>query len=308
MPVSRIVALLNFAAGTVEHGGAEKLREALTAAFEQHGVMAEITFLPGTDLHAAAERALRRVKEGERDAIVVGGGDGSISTVATVLAGTGIPLGIIPLGTLNHFAKDLQIPLPAEEAVGVIAAGAVRSVDVGRVNGRIFINNSSIGVYPYLVIERDRRRRVLKLPKPVGMVLALFRVLRHLPLFRLRIGVQGWVEPCRSPCVFIGNNAYELTVPTFGRRPRLDAGELCIYVAKAQGRLALFWLSCRAVLGLLEQQRDLDVFRSASAEIGARRKRLLVAFDGEVELMQQPLRYQSWPGALRVFAPAPASS
>ena len=261
MAASRIVALLNTAAGTVEREGNKTLRETVTAAFEHHGVMAEIKFLPGVELRPAAEHALRRVKKRELDAVLIGGGDGSIRTVASVLAGTGVALGIIPLGTLNHFAKDLRIPVGVDEAVGVIAAGVTRSVDVGQVNGRIFINNSSIGVYPYLVIERERRRRALGLSKPTAMVLAAFQVLRNLPLFRLSIRVESRIEPCRSPCVFIGNNEYALTVPAFGRRERLDGGELCVYVAKAQGRLALLSLSCRVVFGLLEQQRDLDIFK-----------------------------------------------
>jgi diacylglycerol kinase family enzyme len=99
-------------------------------------------------LQAAAERAVQRVREQELDALVVGGGDGSIRTVAHVLAGTGVPLGILPLGTLNHFARDLGIPTDLKETVALIAAGKTRSIDVGEVNGETFINNSSIGLYP----------------------------------------------------------------------------------------------------------------------------------------------------------------
>src|SRR6202035_2250089 len=208
---------------------------------------------------------------GELDAVVVGGGDGSIRTVASVLAGSDVPLGIIPLGTLNHFARDLRIPVFADRAVAVIASGEQRYVDVGEINGKIFINNSSIGIYPYLVLERERRRRRKRLSKWSAIVLALPRAIRHLPLFQLRVRIQGFVETCRSPCVLIGNNEYRLTVPAFGRRDRLDRGELCLYVAKAQIPLLLFWLACRCILGLLDQQRDLASSRAIpriSARIG----------------------------------------
>jgi diacylglycerol kinase family enzyme len=107
-----------------------------------------------------------------------------------------------------------------------------------------------------------------------AIVLALPRVLRHLPLFRLKIRIQGLVEPCRGPCVLIGNNEYRLTVPAFGRRDGLDRGELCVYVAKVQSRTSMFSLACRCILGLLDQQRDLRIFKGDTADISSRRSRL----------------------------------
>ncbi len=135
----RVVALLNTSAGAIERQGDRALRDALATAFEKHGISAVLQFLPGAELRSAAERARQQVIGGEPDAIVIGGGDGSVRTVAGVLAGSGVPLGIIPLGTLNHFAKDLRLPLSADRAVAVIATGKDRFVDVGEVNGEIFV-------------------------------------------------------------------------------------------------------------------------------------------------------------------------
>jgi diacylglycerol kinase family enzyme len=302
----RVVVLLNSAAGALEAESAENLRERMASAFEQHRISAVLEFLPGLDLHTAATRAAQRVKDQELDAIVVGGGDGSIRTVAHVLTGTDIPLGILPLGTLNHFGRDLGIPTAMTDAVALIAAGQTRLVDVGEVNGQTFINNSSIGLYPYLVLERDRRRRRHGLSKWAAMTLAGFRVLRHLPMRRLTICAEGSIEPCRSPSVFIGNNEYSLAAPAFGTRERLDGGELCIYIAKSQSRLGLFKLACRAILGRLVQPRDLRAMTVSKAEIRSRSSRLLVAFDGEVEVLRPPLHYRTRPGALRVFVPTDA--
>jgi len=300
----RVAALLNASAGTIERQGVTMLRDVLASLFEINRISASLEILPAAELRPAAERARQQVLDRKLDAIVVGGGDGSIRTIASVLSGSDVPLGIIPLGTLNHFAKDLHIPLAPEQAVAVIAAGDARSVDVGEVNGEIFVNNSSIGIYPYLVLERERRRRRQGLSKWTAMILAALRVARHLPVRRLVIRIEGWVEPCRSPCVFVGNNEYRLTVPAFGRLDRLDRGELAVYVAQAQSRLSFFWLACRCILGFLDQERDLRVFKGRAAEIRSRASRLLVAFDGEVETMQSPLIYRTRPGALRVFAPA----
>jgi diacylglycerol kinase family enzyme len=299
----RVAALLNASSGAIERQGAETLRDVLASAFEKHGIVAVLDFLPGSALRSAAERARQQVIDGKLDSIVVGGGDGSVRTAASVLAGSDIPLGIIPLGTLNHFAKDLGISLIAEHAVATIATGEQRAVDVGEVNDVIFVNNSSIGFYPYLVLERERRRRRKRISKWIAMMLAMPRVLRNLPLFRLTILVEGNVEPCRSPCVLVGNNEYRIMVPGVGTRERLDSGELCLYVAKTQGRLSMFWLACRCILGLVKQQRDLRIFKGATADISARRSRLLVAFDGEVATMRSPLHYKIRPRALRVFAP-----
>jgi diacylglycerol kinase family enzyme len=299
----RVAALLNRSAGSIERLRVTAVREALQAAFEQQGISADLEFLAGGELRLAAERARQRVARGELDAVVVGGGDGSIRTVASVLVGSDVSLGIIPLGTLNHFAKDLHIPISVDRAVTVISSGGTRYVDVAEVNSNIFINNSSIGIYPFLVLERERRRRRSRLSKWIAFALTLPRVLWHLPLFRLQIRVQGAVERCKSPCVLIGNNEYRLTIPAFGRRERLDRHEICIYVAKVQSPQSLFWLACRCILGRINQQRDLRIFRGDTAEVHSRRRRLLVAFDGEVETMRPPLHYRSRPGALRVFAP-----
>lgn len=301
MKPQRVRVLLNASSGKSQ--GRNKLRAALALAFEKHELSASVEFLSGEGLRDAAERALQKVCAGELDAIIVGGGDGTISTLAGVVAGTDVPLGIIPLGTLNHFAKDLKIPLDLDEAVALIAAGDVRSVDVGEVNGRIFINNSSIGLYPYLVVDRERRRRRERMPKWIAMILAGLRALRYFPVHRLSIRAAGTTETDRSPCVFVGNNVYQLNGRSLGTRERLDEGELSVYIAKQQSRLALLWLSCRAFLGFLNEQQDLRSFNIPAVDISSRHRRLLVAFDGEVETMRSPLHYRIRPRALRVFAP-----
>jgi diacylglycerol kinase family enzyme len=300
---TRVDVLLNVSAGTIEGHDKAALRDTLSSAFEKHGISANLEFLSSAELGAAAERALKRALNREVDAVIVGGGDGSIRTVASVLVGSSVALGILPLGTLNHFAKDLGIPTTVEGAVGVFASETPRSIDLGEVNGEIFINNSSIGIYPYLVLERERKRRRERLSKWSAMIVAGLRMLRYLPLFRLKLQVEGRSEVIRSPCVFVGNNEYHLTLPSFGRRDRLDRAELCLYAAKAQSRISIFWLALRCILGFVDQQRDLRIFKCGTAEISARRHWLLVATDGEIKTMRSPLKYRTRPRALRVFAP-----
>ena len=297
----RVSILLNSSSGTTAGKKPDDLRAELEAIFRKHAISASLEFVAASELQGAARRAVKRATAGEIDAIVVGGGDGTIRTVASAVLGTDIPLGIIPLGTLNHFAKDLKIPLPIDDAVAVISGGVHRSVDVGEVNGETFINNSSIGIYPYLVLDRDRRRERQGLSKWPAMIMAGLRAFWNLPLRRLRIRAQNWQDACRSPCVFIGNNAYDLKGSSFGSRASLDGGELCLFVARQQSRLALLWVAVRCVAGLVDQS-DLRTVTAPAVEVGSRRKRLLVALDGEIQSMQTPLRYRIKPAAIRVLA------
>jgi len=301
----RVIALLNESSGTTAGKKRNDLLEQLQSAFERDGIIAQIKFLPGPLLLGAAEEALSKVKNGECDAVIAGGGDGSIRTVASVLAHSGVPLGVLPLGTLNHFAKDLKIPLAIPDAVATIAAGKINAIDVACANGQIFINNSSIGIYPSLVLDRERRRRDRHMPKWLAMGLAVLRTIRQLPIRRLRIRTAQGEEVYRSPCLFIGNNVYEFNGLASGSRKRLDQGKLCLYVAKQDTSKRLAWLAVKSVFRLIDPQRDLRSVVITDVEIQSRHKRLLVSFDGEVELMQTPLRYKIQPGALRVFQPAP---
>ena len=259
----------------------------------------------GGELVGHAERALAAARRGEIDAVAVGGGDGSINAVASVLAGTEVPLGILPLGTLNHFAKDLGLPLDLDGAVAVIAAGETRRVDAADVNGHVFVNNSSIGLYPRMVLDRARQTAAVGRSKWLAMLLAFLRALRRFPRRRLWIRAAGVSERCVTPCLFIGNNEYGIDGLALGTRKTLDAGELCLYVARSSRPLDFVMLALRSLLGRLREAHDFDMFRISAVEVRSKASRLAVALDGEVTMLRPPLRYRVRKGALRVFAPAP---
>ena len=302
--IKHIVVLMNSGAGAFNQQLADDVSSQLEIAFTARNVEAEIRLVPGELLRDSADNAMARAKRGEIDAVVVGGGDGTIRTVAGVLAGTEVALGILALGTLNHFAKDLGIPLAIEAAAETIASGRITVVDLAEVNGEVFINNSSIGIYPYLVIDRERRRDLHKLAKWMAAIPAFFRMMRHFPRRRLRISAEGWSRPYRTPCLFVGNNQYSTALFTIGRRERLDQGALWFYVVKPRNPLDFFWMVCRLCFGKLDPARDVDTFELTEAVIDAKSSRLPVALDGEVEIMRPPLTYRSLPQALRVIVPA----
>jgi diacylglycerol kinase family enzyme len=210
-------------------------------------------------------------------------------------------MGVLPFGTLNHFARDLNIPVDLERAVAAVVKGLETQVDVGEVNGHAFINNSSLGLYPSIVREREKQQRLGRGKWP-ALVVAALAVLRRYPFLDVRVGVEGRDLETRTPSVFIGNNEYEMAAFTIGRRVALDRGELSLYLLNRTRRWGLLRLAFRAMFGGIDQEKDFLRVCTSEVRIDARHKRpFRVALDGEVTLMDPPLHYVIRPRALRVI-------
>jgi YegS/Rv2252/BmrU family lipid kinase len=274
---------------------------AVEEAFASCGAEARVRLArEGKELTELASAA---VSNGAR-AVVAGGGDGTVGAVASALVGTGKALGVLPLGTLNHFAKDLRIPLEVKEAARNVCEGRAVLVDVGEVNGRIFINNSGLGLYPHIVRHREKLQEREALGKWSAFVRAALAVLRRYPFLNVRLNADGKEIIRRTPFVFVGNNEYEVEGTQIGARARLDEGRLSLYVAHHTGRLGLIRLALRALFGRLRQSKDFDALSVEEIWVETRKpKRLYVATDGEVNVMTTPLHYRVLPGALRVIVP-----
>jgi diacylglycerol kinase family enzyme len=303
-PQVKVVALLNAAAGAVQHASNDSLESRLAHMFAKHGVAAEIAVVTQHNLQKAAEEAAKRGKTGKIDAVVSGGGDGSNRIVASALAHTSVPLGVLPLGTLNHFAKDLGIPLNLDEAVETIAKGVRRRIDLASVNGEIFINNSSIGIYPYLVSDRDRLRKQHAVAKWLATIPAMLHTLRQYPQTQLTIETKDWTRTYRTPCVFVGNNEYRMELTSLGRRKTLDEGKLFLCVVKQPTPVGFLRAFLHLCLGRLDPARDIERFELDQLTITSHADPLAVALDGDVGTMHPPLHYRSLPGALQVIVPA----
>jgi YegS/Rv2252/BmrU family lipid kinase len=280
--------------------GSQPFAEKLHEVFQAAGIEAEVmTLEPGGDVRALAERALKR----RPDVIVAAGGDGTIAAVADAVRGTGTALGVLPAGTFNHFAKDLGIPLDLAEAARVVATGKRVSIDIGEVNGRSFINNASLGLYPGVVRERERQRRRLRRSKRAAMLWATLAALHRPPQLDLLLELDGRVQRCAAPFVFIGNNEYAVEGFDIGTRARLDAAKLSVYTTRRCGAAGLIKLALHAVFGRLRQADDFMQTTVRSLRIESRRPRLLVATDGEVHVMETPLEFRVVPRALEVIVP-----
>lgn len=297
----KVVVVLNAGSGA---GNDAALAERIGALFELAGASAEVRLAHGAEIATVVAAAIASAP----DVIVAGGGDGTVSTVGAALAGGPVALGVLPLGTLNHFAKDMRLPLDLEGAVARICAGAVTQVDVGEVNGRVFLNNSSLGLYPDIVRDRERQQKRLGRGKWPALAWATLAALRRFSFMHVRLAVDGSERRRRTPFVFIGNNAYEMEGFAIGERGRLDAGCLSLYVAQRAGRLRLLQLALRALFGRLRQARDFDAMLASEIVVESRHRRLRVATDGEITVMTPPLRYRIRPASLLVAGAAPAAA
>ena len=292
--MSRVFVILNGGSGK---GHDEALREQVQGLFASVGLAAEVWLASGgQDIADKVSQAIAQ----RADIIVAGGGDGTVSTVAAALAGGDIALGVLPLGTLNHFAKDLGLPLDLADAIRQIAAGQRTRVDVGEVNGRVFVNNSSLGLYPDIVHDREQQQKHIGRGKWLALFWASVAALRRFPFLNVRISVAGQEHLRHTPFVFIGNNEYRMDGLMLGTREHLTGGRLSLYATQRPGRVRLLQLALRALFGRLKQARDFDALLATEIVVESRHQSLRVATDGETTVMRPPLRYRIRAASLTV--------
>jgi YegS/Rv2252/BmrU family lipid kinase len=295
--VTNAVVLLNRGGGAI--AADRKVVDEVEAALQAAGIPAKVELIAGSEFEVRAKAVADR---GDR-MLIVGGGDGTVSAAASALIGTETALGILALGTLNHFARDLGIPTAVDEAARVIAAGAVRRVDVAEMNGKVFINNSAIGLYPLMVVDRDLQRKRLGRSKRLAMIVASIRTLARFNHQRLTLTVNDDQKRVDTPLLFVGNNDYRTDLRAPGQRDSLDDGQLSVMVMRKNTRRGLIAASIRALFG---RSRPDDMVRIDGVDrlrVSSRRSQLAVSLDGEVISAGPPLDYRIRKKALRVIAP-----
>lgn len=291
--------LINGEGGAASKAG-DKLPEQVTKAFAAAGSRVDIEILASDEIEHAIERAASSHRR-----IIVAGGDGTIAAVAQLLTGTDTELAILPLGTLNHFARDLGIPTDLKEAAKVAVSGTAKPVDVGEVNGIKFINNVSVGLYPFMVRNRDDIREHRGWPKWLAMVPASWDALSRLPRHRLRIDMGAGDEPIVTPLLFVGNNHYSLEGGSVGNRDSLTDGELSVYAVSRASRIALLWFGMRAMVGKADRERDFAALGdTATLTVRSSNDTLEVALDGEIRRLKLPLKFAIHPGGIQLVRPS----
>ncbi len=303
----RFVVVLNEESGTVVRLGKDAVVEAVTRAFEEGGIKLELHAVQARDLQQCLEQAVA----GDADALIVGGGDGTVASAATLLAARGkaksMAMGVLPLGTFNLAARDLGMPLDLEEAARALTTAPVVPMDAMELNGKLYLCLMVLGFYPALKMAR---------PEHHGWWLVrafhtLRDSMRHATTFpKLSLTLvqeDGKMLECRTRVALITNNDYAEVFGVLPQRTSLDAGHFTVYVSTHRTRLGLLRSLLAYFFGRWKEDREVKRLQTTELEIHARRKRVLpVMMDGEVEKLELPLRITLRPGALQVIAPREA--
>jgi diacylglycerol kinase family enzyme len=273
--------------------------EDVAAALREASIDAPVEAVDGD---AIRDRALAAVEAGAR-LLIVGGGDGSISSAAQAVAESDATLAILPLGTLNHLARDLKIPLNLPESARLIASGQARRIDVAEVNGRTFVNNAAIGLYPLMVLDREAQQDRLGRSKRLAMLVASLRTLARFHHQRLTLSVDDGEARVDTPLLFVGNNDYRMALPAAGKRDALDDGQLCVMVMRKKGVPGFLAAVARALLGMTRADDMVRLDGVTRLRVDSARSTIALALDGETVEMKPPLEFVIKPRALKVIAP-----
>jgi diacylglycerol kinase family enzyme len=294
-----IAVVINAESGTARQYGAAALSDLIRSSAMAAGQAdVDVRVVPPKQLPTVLVGATR-----DRDEVWVGGGDGTLRSAAELMARSGGILGVLPLGTMNLLARDLNIPLQIEQAVAALSQAPVDVIDVGQVNRGIFLNKSALGLYPEMIVDRERRRRLFGLAKWPAMIRSAWRALRRHRLMEIAIEHGGQRREIVSPAVVVAVGAYEFRPAQLFGRNDLQSGELTAYISHEKRWIGSAGQLAKLFLGALDSDPTLEVIKAHRLQIDFNRVKP-VASDGEVEMLPGPIRYAVLPRALRVRRPA----
>ena len=295
MPGTKGALFLNRSSGLklLSEAEVEELQEAARAAD-----LEVITLGAGIDV---TKEVRDRLQRGMR-LFVAAGGDGTINGVVQALVTTDAVLGVIPIGTFNHFAKDLNIPLPWREAMDVILKGTTRQVDAARVNDRFFVNNVSMGLYPELVARREEKGR--DYPRWKARLLAAVGTLKKYPHVAFTVESEHHNEAIRTHVFMVSNNSYDLSrMGVEAPRNTLAEGRLSVYWLPHLPRLALMRFVAHYLAGRVKEAPGFRSFRTSRLKVQTAKSHLHIGIDGEVFTLSPPLVITTLPQSLAVRVP-----
>ena len=295
----RIAAIINARAGTVARLSPPAVAARLSAIWIARGHEAEIFIAEGKDMGRAVRKACG---DPAVQAVIIGGGDGSLSRSLEFVIGSGKQLGILPLGTMNYMARQLGVPFDLSLAAAALADAVPTNIDVGRINDRYFLIRACLGAFPEFVRSRDKKRRkggsFLD-----GALAGLAGVLERYPV--VEADLVGPLGHARIATTFlmVSNNVCRDSDPFLLERERMDGGTLGVYVARGSGPVSLLDLGLQAAMGRWASNEALSRGTSPWLEVRTSQRKPLVSVDGEVEKMKSPFRFNILPGALAMLVP-----
>jgi len=299
-PSCRLSLILNGCAGRKDAQARESsIRERLAPRVKD---FATIVVSEGKDIAKAA----RQASQGGADIVVALGGDGTQAAVAGALAGTSTVMGVLPGGTFNYFARELKVGATIDEALDTILQGHVRAINIGDVNGRVFLNNASIGVYPAILDRREaiyRRWGRSRIAAYWSVLLTLRDMRAPMHLF---LTVDGVTKEFHTPLAFAARSAFQLESLGLEGADAVQNGQFALFLAKGHRPLHLMKAALRLAMGRMSRGRDFELIVADEIVIETRQSRRMLAIDGEKERVNGPFRLHVRRGALSVLVPAPA--
>lgn len=279
----------------------EKTREILEKVFGESGRSFHISVATGEQLCTVAEKKAG----GDCEVLVAGGGDGTICCVAEAAMKAGKTLGILPLGTFDYFAKNLGIPLELEAAARTILDGKLVHAAVLDLDGRLVLNNTSIGIHPAVLLKRRTLYRRWGRNQLNAYLSVLLTAFQPAPRLRVRLATKEEETVRETPLVMICSNAFQMEAFALAGKECLETGKFALYVARMAGRATTLRLGLRTLLRRLRPGIDYEVIcvSDVTIETMRRRRHLRAAVDGELERLESPLRFRIQPQALSVLAP-----
>lgn len=300
-----VFVLLNNGAGVLRgsdgHLVAAKIEEALRAA----GHEVEIAMASGSELQSRLDDRLARDPP---QAVIVGGGDGTVSSTAATLCGTGIALGVLPLGTMNLFARSLGMPQDLDAALAALVSAGTRKADLGEVNGRVFTHTVSMGLQPQLVAMREKMNYRSRVGKMFASFRAFLMVLHRPPRLMVRMTLEEAAFDLTTPALVVSNNL--LGPNHLPYADELDRGVLGIYICTAHRPTDVLKATLAALLGSWRARDRVKTLtaKSTTVERRGRRRRITATVDGELQTFEGPIEMKIRPGCLLVLAPKTQAS
>lgn len=294
-----LTVILNRESGTLLNLGPDTVAAQLQEIFEKLGCKADIRTLDAADVEAA----LKAARDGPSDAVIVGGGDGTVASAATIFAGHDKPLGVLPFGTFNLAARDLGMPLDWQEAARLLVTSPVGHIDALEVDGKLYLCLVVLGFYPSLVMGQTEYHGNW-IVKAVRTLWSSMKSAATFPPLQLRLNDGTSIQSHRTRLVLLANNSYEDIFGIIPKRHSLDAGYFTVYISKHQSQLGLLNSCVKWIMGRWKEDREISILRATELEIQVRRKRqVAVMMDGELKKIMLPFTVKIKPKALRAIIP-----
>ena len=306
----RVLVILNAKAGTLVSSADKDAATRIRDRFATHGVEAEVRDVPGPELLKVTTEARH---SGRYDLIVAGGGDGTLNTIAGALVGGDVPFGILPLGTFNHLARELAIPLELDAAIDALALGQDRPFNVGEVNGQIFLLFAAIGIYSDMIKHRDAQRTALGRKKMWAGTIAFFKMLARWPL--MRVTLRDFEPPIGRHSIsrlttvaYVTLSSFQMEQMGLADAPTKSARTaFTVLISPHVSRLGLLFVMVKGMLRLARVGEDMEEIRCDALTLAPRGRSVVrVGYDGEVATMETPLRLRVIRGGLKMRIPATA--